>query len=59
MGSRDPVSLVAGAAIAALGGLLALDQAGALSLDYGWAGAAFAAVVGLILLVSGLDERDG
>ncbi len=58
MSSVDRVSLVAGAAIAALGGLLALDQAGAISLDLGWAGAAFAAVTGLILLVSGLDERD-
>jgi hypothetical protein len=52
----DRVSLVAGAGIALLGGLLALDQAGALSLDLGWAGAAFAAVAGVILLASGLDD---
>jgi hypothetical protein len=50
----EPVSLVAGVAIAALGGLLIADQAGALSLDWGWAGAALAAAAGLILMVSGL-----
>ena len=58
MSPLDRVSLVAGVAIAALGGVLALDQAGALALDYGWAAAAFAAVTGVILLASGLDERD-
>jgi len=52
----DRVSLVAGVGIALLGGLLALDQAGALRLDYGWVGAAFAAVAGVILLVSGVDD---
>jgi hypothetical protein len=52
----DRVSFVAGLAIAALGGLFSLDQAGALRLDYGWAGAALAAAAGLILVVSGIDE---
>jgi hypothetical protein len=56
----DPVSLVAGVAIAALGGLLIADQAGALTLDWGWAGVAVAAAAGLILMVSGLavSERE-
>jgi hypothetical protein len=55
----DTVSLVAGAAIAALGGLLVLDQSGSLDLDAGWIGAAFAAAVGVILIVSGLlDNQD-
>jgi hypothetical protein len=52
----DGTTLVAGAAIAALGGLLVLDRAGAIRLDFGWLGAAVAAVVGVILLVSGLDR---
>ncbi len=55
----DPVSLVGGVAIAALGGLLVVDRAGAANLDWGWIAAALAAVAGLILLVSGLSERDG
>jgi hypothetical protein len=52
----DGTSLVAGVAIAALGGLLVLDRAGVVTLDFGWLGAAVAAVVGVILLVSGLDR---
>jgi len=54
----EPVSLVAGLAIVALGGLLVLDRTGTASLDWGWLAAAVAAVAGLILLVSGLAERD-
>lgn len=50
----DTLALVAGAAVAALGGLLLADQAGALELDLGWFGAALAATLGVILLVSGL-----
>jgi hypothetical protein len=53
----DRTGLVAGLALTALGGLLLLDQTGALELDLGWAGAALSAAAGLILLVSGL-ERD-
>ena len=52
----DGTSLVAGVAIAALGGLLIADRAGALNLDFGWLGAAVAMVAGVILLVSGLDR---
>lgn len=56
--SPDPVSLVGGVAIAALGGVLVLDRAGALTLDWGWLASALAVVVGLVLLVSGLADRD-
>ena len=56
-GRPDMVMLVSGAAIAALGGLLVLDQSGAVSLDAGWIGAAFAATVGVILVISGLLDR--
>jgi signal transduction histidine kinase len=52
----DRLSLVAGAAIAALGGLLVLDQAGSLELDFPWLGVALAAAAGAILLASGLVE---
>ena len=52
----DRLTLVAGGAIAALGGLLVLDHTGVVALDFGWLGAVVAAVVGLILLVSGLDD---
>lgn len=54
----DMVLLVSGAAIAALGGLLILDQSGTVDLDAGWIGAAFAATVGVILVISGLLDRD-
>jgi hypothetical protein len=52
----DATTLVAGISIAALGGLLVVDRAGAASLGFGWLGAALVAVAGLILLVSGLDR---
>lgn len=52
----DTTTLVAGIAIAALGGLLVLDRAGAISIDFGWLGAAAAVVAGVILLVGGLDR---
>jgi hypothetical protein len=58
MQEADRVSLVAGVAIMVLGGLLVLDQAGAISLTSGWIGAAVAATVGVILLVSGIADRD-
>lgn len=52
--SADPVSLGAGAALVALGVLIVLDSAGALSVSPGWMAAALAAAVGAILLLSGL-----
>jgi hypothetical protein len=58
MQDADRVSLVAGAAITILGGLLVLDQARAISLTPGWIGAAVAATVGVILFVSGIADRD-
>ncbi len=53
----DTTGLVAGLSLVALGGLLMLDQAGALELDLGWAGVALTAAAGLILLVSGLARE--
>jgi hypothetical protein len=52
---RDPVSLVSGIAVTALGILLVLDQADAIELTFGWLGAALAAVLGVILVISGLS----
>jgi hypothetical protein len=54
----DRVSLVAGMAMMAVGALLVLDQADAIELSPGIAGAALAAALGVILVVSGLaDDR--
>ena len=55
----DVVSLGAGLGLIAVGGLLLLDQAGSLELTIGLAGALMAALIGMILLLSGLtdDER--
>jgi hypothetical protein len=55
---RDPVSLVSGIAVTALGVLLVLDQADAIELTFGWLGAALAAVLGVILLISGLSQGE-
>lgn len=55
----DPVSLVSGAAIAALGTLVLLDSTDALELSLGWAGVVLTAAVGVILLVSGLASGNG
>jgi hypothetical protein len=55
---RDPVSLVSGVAVTALGALLLLDQADAIELTFGWLGAALAAVLGVILVISGLTQRE-
>jgi len=52
----DPVSLAAGLAVAALGTLLMVDQQDVIELGFGWLGAATAAVLGVILLVGGLEE---
>ena len=51
----DRLSLVAGLAIAALGGLLLLDQVGAIDLGYGYAAPAVTATFGAILLAAGLQ----
>jgi hypothetical protein len=53
---RDDVSLTAGIGVAALGALLLLDQSGAIDLTLGWLGAIVAALVGTVLLVSGLRD---
>ncbi len=58
MQNTDRVSVVAGVAITILGGLLVLDHAGAISLTAGWIGAATAATLGVILLVSGLGDGE-
>ncbi len=55
---RDPVSLVSGIAVTALGVLLVLDQADAIELTFGWLGAALAAVLGVILVISGLSQGE-
>jgi hypothetical protein len=55
----DVVSLGAGLGLIAVGGLLLLDQSGSLELTIGLAAALMAALIGMILLLSGLgdDER--
>jgi hypothetical protein len=55
---RDPVSLVAGVAVTALGTLLILDQAEVVELTLGWLGAALAVVLGAILVISGLTRTE-
>jgi hypothetical protein len=52
----DVVSLGAGLGLIAVGGLLLLDQAGSLELTIGIAGALMAGLIGMILLLSGLDD---
>ena len=51
----DRASMIAGLAVALLGGLLLLDQVEALELGFGWAAPAVLAAVGVLLLVAGLD----
>lgn len=55
----DVVSLGAGLGLIAVGGLLLLDQSGSIELTIGLAAALMAALIGMILLLSGLrdDER--
>jgi hypothetical protein len=55
----DRVSLVAGFAMIAVGVLLVLDQAEAIELSPGIAGAALAAALGAILVTSGLADEGG
>lgn len=52
--SVDPVCLGAGAALVAVGALILLDSAGALSVPLGWMAVALTAAVGAIVLLSGL-----
>lgn len=54
----DPPSLVAGLAIAAFGTVLLLDRTGVLDLRFAALAPLACAVVGAILLASGLVRRD-
>jgi hypothetical protein len=54
----DRISFTAGLAVLVMGVLLLLDQEDALELTLGVFGAILAAVIGTILLVSGLDDGD-
>ena len=54
----DNVSLVAGLAIVVIGVVLLLDQEGVIDLSLGVVGAIAAAVIGVILIASGLAEGD-
>ena len=54
----DVVSLGAGLGLIAVGGLLLLDQAGSLELTIGLAAALMAALIGMILLLSGLNDDE-
>jgi hypothetical protein len=53
----DPVSLVAGAGITVLGALLLADRLDAIDLRFGVLTPVCLAVVGAILLTSGLNRR--
>lgn len=55
-GRIDTVSLAAGLALAALGALLLLDQEEVINLSLGVVGAAIAAVIGIVLIASGLGK---
>jgi hypothetical protein len=57
MSRLDRISLTAGLAMMALGALLVLDQAEAIDLSPGIAGAAVAAALGVILIASGLTDE--
>jgi hypothetical protein len=54
----DVVSLGSGLGLIAVGGLLMLDQAGSLELTIGLAAALMAALIGMILLLSGLNDDE-
>lgn len=57
MRKPDPVALVAGLALAAFGVVLLLDADGTLDLRFGAIAPITCAVVGTILLTSGLSRR--
>ena len=54
----DVVSLVAGAGAIVFGAVLLADSAGSLHLTFAWLAPLVCAVVGAILLASGLSRRD-
>ena len=56
-GGFEPVSLVAGLAMSAVGLLLLLDDGGSLDLTGGWLAVVICAAVGGILVASGLASR--
>jgi hypothetical protein len=52
----DPVSVIAGLAVAGLGLLLLLDRTGVLDLRFDYAAPAVLAAVGAVLLATGLSR---
>ena len=54
----DVVSFSAGLGLIAVGGLLLLDQAGSVELTIGLVGALMAGLIGMILLLSGLNDDE-
>ena len=54
----DLISLTAGVGVGALGTLLLLDQTGAIDMSFAAIAPIVCAVVGVILLVSGLARQD-
>jgi hypothetical protein len=55
--SVDLPSLGAGAATAVVGALVLLDSSGAVELSLGWMAVALTAVLGVILVLSGLGRQ--
>ena len=51
----ERASVAGGAAIVALGAVLLLDRTGVLDLGFGWGLPAVLAVVGILLVATGLD----
>jgi hypothetical protein len=54
----DVVSLGSGLGLITVGGLLLLDQSGSIELTIGLAAALMAALIGMILLLSGLTDDE-
>jgi hypothetical protein len=54
----DAPALISGLAVVVLGGVLLLDGAGELTLDFGSLGPLVLTVLGIILLVTGLARQD-
>jgi hypothetical protein len=55
----DLAALISGLAVVVLGGVLLLDRAGGLTLDFGTFGPLVFTVLGVILLVTGLARQEG